>query len=78
MATLAAALALAPSACLVRAPLTMTDSQDLDGECAVAVHTGVTLVGAPHRCSNLLDVAAFLASGAVPGVHGDERDWEPV
>lgn len=78
MATLAAALAAAPSARLVRASVSVVVSQDLDGECAVAVHAGGAPPAPPHRCANLAEAMAYLASGAVPGVRGDEQDWEPI
>jgi hypothetical protein len=76
--SLDAALAAAPAAHLVRGSLTVTVSQDLDGECAISIGVGAAPLGPPHRCASLAEVAAYLASGTVPGVQGDERDWAPV
>jgi hypothetical protein len=75
MATLAAALASAPAAHLVRGALVVVVSEDLDGECAIAVQ----MVGAPpaplQRCTTRAEMLTVLAGGAVPGVRGDEPDW---
>lgn len=77
MATLEAALAAAPSARLVRDSLSVIVSQDLDGECAVTVLGSSVQLGPIHRCTSLAETQAYLASGAVPRVLGDELDWEP-
>jgi hypothetical protein len=74
MATLAAVLASAPAARLVRGALLVV-SEDLDGECAIAVQVGGTPPAPPQRCTTQAEVFAVLARGAVPGVRGDEPDW---
>ncbi len=78
MATLDAALAAAESARLVRGSLTVVISQDLDGECAISVLGSSVPLGPRHRCASFAETQAYLASGAVPRVRGDELDWEPV
>src|SRR5262249_27352949 len=82
MVTLGAALAVAPIAHLVRASCTVVVTQDLDGECAISVRLAAAPLSAgaprrPHRCASAGEVLAYLASGAVPGVRGDELDWVP-
>ena len=75
MATLAVALASAPVAPLVRGALVVVVSEDLDGECAIAVHVGGAPPAPLQRCTTRAEVFAVLARGAMPGVRGDEPDW---
>jgi hypothetical protein len=78
MPTLEAALATAPAARLVRDSLSVIVSQDVDGECAVTVLGSSVQLGPIHRCASLAEAQAYLASGAVPRVLGDELDWKPA
>jgi hypothetical protein len=76
MATLEEALGAGPSARLdVAGGMTVVVTQDLDGECAVSVRQGGGAQAAARRFATVAEVRAYLASGAVPGVRGDERGW---
>jgi hypothetical protein len=50
-------------------------SEDLDGECAIAVQVGEAPPAPLQRCTTQAEVFAVLARGTVPGVRGDEPDW---
>ena len=73
--TLEEALEAGPSARLeVVGRVLVQVTQDLDGECAVYVRqSGGAQVA--QRFSTVAEVRAYLASGVVPGVRGDERGW---
>jgi hypothetical protein len=75
MATLAVVLASTPMARLVLGTLVVVVSEDLDGECAIAVQVGGAPPAPLQRCTTKAEVFAVLARGAVPGVRGDEPDW---
>lgn len=75
MPTLEVALGAAPAAALARGTVRVRVAQDLDGACAVTVFTPVHPASARQRFATLPEVRAYLASGAVPGVRGDEDDW---
>jgi hypothetical protein len=78
MPTLQTALSAAPAAELTRGTLRTRVAQDLDGTCAVMVFAPPHAAVVRQRLSTLAEVRAYLASGAVPGVRGDEPDWAPV
>lgn len=55
--------------------VTVVVAQDLDGECAVYVRQSGGAQAAARRFSTVAEVRAYLASGAVPEVRGDEHGW---
>jgi hypothetical protein len=77
MATLEAALDAASSALLAGDVVSVIVSEDITGEYAASVCLGSA---APrlHRFTSLPELLRFLASGAVPGVRGDEQGWMPM
>ncbi len=75
MATLEEALDAGSPARLDVAGATVEVTQDLDGECAVYVRPSGGARVLARRFAMVAEVRAYLASGALPGVRGDERGW---
>jgi hypothetical protein len=78
LATLDDALAVASSALLPLGDGSAVASEDITGEYAVSPRTGSAQSHPIGRFATKAELSAYLASGAVPGVRGDEQTWQPL
>ena len=79
MATLDGVLATAASAFLPVGAGAIVVHQDITGEYAISVRLSAEQAQQPmRRFATLAELKALLASGAIPGVRGDENGWAPL
>ncbi len=78
MAALADALAAGQFARLRASMATVDVHEDITGEYSVTLRYGMGPTRLMGRFPSFLEVNAYLATGAIPDVTGDETTWEPM
>lgn len=78
MPALADALAAGQFARLRAGLATVDVHEDITGEYSVTLRYGMGPTRLMGRFSSFPEVEAYLATGAIPSVTGDEADWEPM
>lgn len=78
MPALADALAAGQFARLRAGMATVDVHQDITGEHSVTLRYGMGPTRLMGRYPTFPEVEAYLATGAIPGVTGDETTWEPM
>lgn len=78
MAALADALAAGQFARLRAGMATVDVHEDITGEYSVTLRYGMGPTRLMGRFPSFLEVNAYLATGAIPDITGDETTWEPM
>lgn len=78
MPALADALAAGQFARLRAGLATVDVHEDITGEYSVTLRYGMGPTRLMGRFSSFPEVEAYLATGAISSVTGDEADWEPM